>query len=288
MRSGDWTGVSRLIGLRMSPVSNPFDVLMDRLAALAVEAVQVSATAVQAYWLCLASAMLQHDPSSCLSLETLAQQAWLDGSLDEWMRPVAPQALLQLLRAGDLLVGQEWPRLPKRAPVTWEAMALSRGCAIWVSPVYQPYVADLQEQTCRLWQATRRLYGVRSITLQKVPEEIARGTVLFDAGFYFACHEYFETLWGRTGDVASAFYQGLIQVAVAMRHLESHQVRGAVTLLHNGLGRLRDYPSTYKGLPLGRFREEVAALLHSLQTLPNAARYQFDASQMPRLLDDME
>ena len=276
------------MGPHMRPVSDPFDALMDRLAALAVEAVQVSETAVQAYWLCLASAMLQHDPSSTLPLETLAQQAWLDCSLDEWARPMAPQALLQLLRVGDLLVGQAWPGLPKRQPVTWEAVALSRGRAVWVSQVYQPYVAELQEQTCRLWQATRRLYGIRSSALQKLPEEVARGTVLFDAGFYFACHEYFETLWGRTGDVASAFYQGLIQVAVAMRHLESHQVRGAVTLLRNGLGRLWGYPPTYKGLPLGRFREEVASLLHDLQTLPNAAQYQFDAGRVPRLLDDME
>jgi predicted metal-dependent hydrolase len=167
-------------------------------------------------------------------------------------------------------------------------MAVYRGHAVRVPPVYQSYVADLQEQTCRLWQAVRRLYGVRSSALQKLPQEVARGTVLFDAGFYFACHEYFETLWGRTGDVASAFYQGLIQVAVAMRHLESHQVRGAITLLHSGLARLRRYPPTYKGLTLGRFREEVAALLHDLQTLPDAARYQFDPSQVPRLLGDME
>jgi predicted metal-dependent hydrolase len=272
----------------MSPVSEPFDALMDRLGALAVEAVQVSETAVQAYWLCLASAMLQHDPSFCLPVETLVQQAWLDGSLDEWARPVAPHALVQLLRAGDLLVGEEWPRLPRRQPVTWESLVAYRGHAVWVSQVYQPYMADLQEQTCQLWQATQRLYGVRSSALQKLPQELARGIVLFDAGFYFACHEYFETLWGRTGDVASAFYQGLIQVAVAMRHLESHQVRGAITLLHSGLACLQRYPSTYKGLTLGRFRTQVAALLHDLQTLPDAAQYQFDPNQVPRLLVDME
>ena len=272
----------------MSPMSDPFDVLMDRLAALAVEAVQVSKTAVQAYWLCLASAMLQHNPSFCLPVETLVQQAWLDGSLDEWARPVAPHALVQLLRAGDLLVGEEWPRLPRRQPVTWEFVAAYRGHVVWVSQVYQPYVAELREQTCRLWQAMCCLYGERSSALQKLPAEVARGTVLFDAGFYFACHEYFETLWGRSGDVASAFYQGLIQIAVAMRHLESHQVRGAVTLLHNGLERLQGYPPTYKGLTLGRFREEVASLLHDLQTLPKAERYQFDSSQAPRLLADTE
>jgi predicted metal-dependent hydrolase len=121
-----------------------------------------------------------------------------------------------------------------------------------------------------------------------VVEEVARGAVLFDAGFYFACHEYFEMLWGRPGDVASDFYQGLIQVAVAIRHLESHNVRGAIVLLHNGLGRLRRYPTNYKGLTLARFLDEATTLLQRLEVLPHVEQYQFDPTQVPRLLDGME
>ena len=275
-------------GWRMSRVDDPFDILMDRLAALAVEAVQVPETAIQAYWLSLISAMLQDDPSSHLLLAGVVQQAMLAGALDEWAHPLAPGALVQLLRAEDLLEGVEGSRLPRRLPVTWDHVVSFRESAVSVRQVYQPYIADIQEQASQLWQAARCLYGVRPDALQQLSEEMARGVVLFEAGLYFACHEYFETLWGRTGDEASDFYQGLIQVAVAMRHLESHNVRGAVTLLHNGLHRLRRYPANYKGLTLARFLAEVVCLLYHLHTLPHTTQYQFDPAQVPRLLSSRE
>jgi hypothetical protein len=268
----------------MSRGDDPFDILMDRLATLVVEAVQVPETAIQAYWLSLISAMLQDDPSSHLPLAGVVQRAMLAGSLDDWARPLAPGALVQLLRAADLLEGVEGLRLPRRLPVTWEQVVSCRASAVSVRQVYRPYIADMQEQAHRLWQAAGGLYGVRSEALQQLPEELARGVVLFEAGLYFACHEYFETLWGRTGDEASDFYQGLIQVAVAMRHLESHNVRGAVTLLHNSMRRLRRYPANYKGLTLARFLAEVGSLLYHLHTLPQATLYQFDPAQVPRLL----
>jgi uncharacterized protein len=269
---------------RMSRVTDPFDILMDRLAALAVEAVQLPETAVQAYWLSCISARLQDDPLSHLPLAGVVHQARLAGALDDWARPLAPGALVQLLRAADLWEGIDVTRLPRRLPVTWEQVVSFHDSAVSLRQVYRPYIADMHEQASRLWQATRCLYGVRPAALEQLPEELARGVVLFEAGLYFACHEYFETLWGRTGDEASDFYQGLIQVAVAMRHLESYNVRGAVTLLHNALGRLRQYPAHYKGLTLARFLAEVVSLLHHLHTLPHATQYQFDAAQVPRLL----
>jgi hypothetical protein len=108
--------------------------------------------------------------------------------------------------------------------------------------------------------------------------------VLFEAGLYFACHEYFETLWGRTEDVASDLYQGLIQIAVALRHLESHNVRGAILLLRYGMGRLQRYPAVYKGLSLAAWLERLETLLEYLETLPSPTAYQFDPRQVPRLV----
>jgi predicted metal-dependent hydrolase len=117
-----------------------------------------------------------------------------------------------------------------------------------------------------------------------VPEEVGRGVVLYEMGLYFACHEHFETLWGRTQDAASDVYQGIIQVAVAMRHLESHNVRGAVLLLRYGMGRLQRYPAVYKGLQLAAWLERLEALLGYLETLPDPAAYHFEPAQVPCLV----
>jgi hypothetical protein len=150
---------------------------------------------------------------------------------------------------------------------------------------YQPYTDELRDYACRIWQAACRLYGPQTPDLVALPEEVRRGVVLFEAGLYFACHEYFETLWGRTGDAASDLYQGIIQIAVAMRHLESHNVRGAVILLRYGMGRLQRYPAVYQGLPLAAWLERLGTLLTHLETLPSPAVYRFDPRHVPHILN---
>jgi len=149
---------------------------------------------------------------------------------------------------------------------------------------YQPYIEEIREQAERVWQAAGCLYGLCTPALAALPEEVQRGVVLFEAGCYFACHEYFETLWGRTADVASDLYQGIIQIAVAMRHLESHNVRGAIILLRSGMGRLQRYPTVYKGLHLAAWLARLEALLEHLESLPNPAAYQFEARHVPGIL----
>ena len=108
--------------------------------------------------------------------------------------------------------------------------------------------------------------------------------VLFEAGLFFACHEYFEILWGRVDDAASDLYQGMIQIAVAMRHLESHNVRGAMILLRYGMGRLQRYPVVYQGLALAAWLERLEMLRQYLETLPDPTSYQFDPRHVPPLL----
>jgi predicted metal-dependent hydrolase len=257
---------------------------MDRLAGLAVRAVQCPDTAVQVYWLTCVCAAAAAESAAVLTLKALIQQALAASSLDSWARPLAPRALVQLLRQGELLEGSWAGHLPARQEVTWEALRPWHRAVVQVPQMYQPYMAELCEQADRLWSTARRLYGPRLPELTAWPEEIWRGAVLFDAGFYFACHEYFETLWGRVEDAASDLYQGLIQIAVAMRHLESHNMRGAIILLQYGLGRLQRYPAVYKGLALAPFVEHLTVLLRHLQALPDLTAYQFDAAQVPRLL----
>jgi hypothetical protein len=77
----------------------------------------------------------------------------------------------------------------------------------------------------------------------------------------------------------------MIQIAVAMRHLESHDVRGSIILLRYGMGRLQRYPAVYQGLPLAAWLERLEMLLTHLETLPNVMAYQFDAQHVPHILN---
>lgn len=265
-----------------------YDTLMDCLAELAVKAVQDPHTAVQAYWLALASGMLLQAQVSVLTCEALVQRALAGPPLGVWAQDRALAALVQLLQDGALLEGNWRQPLPKRSIASWEAFKPYSGVVLRLPQAYQPYIDEIWNEASRLWPAACWLYGASTSAHLAIPVEVLRGAVLFEAGFYFACHEYFEILWGRTEDVASDFYQGLIQVAVAMRHLQSHNVRGALKLLHDGMARLQPYPAIYQGLRLAVFLRQLAALRRDLLTLPNMTAYQFDAAQVPHLLPDLD
>src|SRR5262245_32164487 len=81
-------------------MTHAYDVLMDSLAALTVEAVGTPVTAVQSYWLSLVA---QLDMSgSCLTLGALLRQAQEETVLPmpRWAQPLAFQALEGLWRQG--------------------------------------------------------------------------------------------------------------------------------------------------------------------------------------------
>jgi len=264
-------------------MTHAYDVLMDCLAALAVEAVCTPVAAVQSYWLILAA---QQDISgTSLTLDALLRQAQEETVLPmpPWAQPLASQALECLWHEGAW-----WEMAGSRALTQ---VCTGRGCTSQSQAVrrwktaYQPYIDEIRNYACHIWQAACRLYGPQTPDLAALPEEVRRGVVLFEVGLYFACHEYFETLWGRTDDAASNLYQGIIQIAVAMQHLESHNVRGAILLLRYGMGRLQRYPAVYQGLPLAAWLEGLETLLTHLETLSSPTAYQFDARHVPRMLN---
>jgi len=267
-------------------MTQTYDTLMDCLATLAVEAVQSPVTAMQVYWLTRVCETWHAEPSDHLTWATLGQHGQVDALLPMWARPVAPRAFVQLLQQGIWLQGCGPMPWLTPANATWESLSRLDGVTLRLIEPYQPYVTDVHDYAHRLWEAVCRVHGPRPLALRHIPAEVLRGAVLFEAGCYFACHEYFETLWDRVDDAASAWYQGLIHIAVAMRHLESHNVRGATRLLQSGLGRLQRYPAVYKSVDLTQFQVQCTTLLQALQALPNAAAYRFDPTQVPRMLPE--
>ncbi|ANA40362.1 DUF309 domain-containing protein [Geobacter anodireducens] len=61
----------------------------------------------------------------------------------------------------------------------------------------------------------------------------------FNRGDWFECHETLEDLWiGSEGEIRD-FYQGALQLAVALHHWRNGNFSGAVSLLNGGAGYLR-------------------------------------------------
>lgn len=65
----------------------------------------------------------------------------------------------------------------------------------------------------------------------------------FNRSEWFECHETLEDLWsGETGEL-KPFYQGILQIAVALHHWRNGNFGGAISLLQSGTGYLAQTPS---------------------------------------------
>jgi len=74
------------------------------------------------------------------------------------------------------------------------------------------------------------------------PEEFWLGVEQFNAGQFYACHDTLEALWIEATEPEKTLYQGILQIAVALYHLENSNLRGAMILLGEGTNRLRRLP----------------------------------------------
>jgi uncharacterized protein len=100
---------------------------------------------------------------------------------------------------------------------------------------------------------------------QAVPQEFWQGVEQFNQGQFYACHDTLEALWLEATEPQKTFYQGILQIAVALYHLGNSNWRGAVILLGEGINRLRRYPPTYAGIDVDELLTNSAALLRALQ-----------------------
>ena len=74
---------------------------------------------------------------------------------------------------------------------------------------------------------------------------LENGIKFFNAGRYFEAHEAWEDLWRQTGGPLRLYYQGLIQTAVGLHHLERGNLTGARAQLGKALQKLEQYPEAF-------------------------------------------
>ena len=103
--------------------------------------------------------------------------------------------------------------------------------------------------------------------MENLPEEFWEGVEQFNTGQFYACHDTLEALWIEALEPDKTFYQGILQIAVALYHLGNKNVRGGAILLGEGSNRLRRYPSTYAGIDVNQLLHQSKALLSLVQQL---------------------
>ena len=87
-----------------------------------------------------------------------------------------------------------------------------------------------------------------------------KGLLFFNSGSYYQAHETWEDLWRVTDAPVRVFYQGLIQAAVGLYHLQRGNETGARGQIAKSIGHLtgfRDNPHSVDTLSLIEQLQEI-------------------------------
>lgn len=117
------------------------------------------------------------------------------------------------------------------------------------------------------------------IESEENPPEFWQGVEQFNQQQFYACHDTLEALWMEAVEPQRSFYQGILQIAVALYHLGNQNFRGAIILLGEGMNRLRHYQPTFAEI-------DVAQLLDRSRTL-QAKLQQFQSEQSAEQLSEL-
>ena len=102
---------------------------------------------------------------------------------------------------------------------------------------------------------------------------LAAGLACYRNQQFFEAHEHWEDVWNHLYDPEKSLLQGLIQLTVAMHHVQRTNRAGALSLLQRALRRFERCPASFGGIDLARLTPEVrawlAALEHSEASLPS-------------------
>ena len=118
--------------------------------------------------------------------------------------------------------------------------------------------------------------------MNTLPQELRQGVEEFNRAYFFEAHETLEDLWRGTSGPLRLFYQGLIQLAVALYHLSNGNRRGALNLLGKGLDKLVAFQPACQGIDVDALCREARSWLDRVRRAGDA-ELTVDPAQLPRI-----
>lgn len=99
----------------------------------------------------------------------------------------------------------------------------------------------------------------------RAPDGLWQGIQQFNCGEFYACHDTLEAVWMEAPTAEKPFFQGILQLAVALYHLGNHNWRGATILLGEGSRRLEPFEPSYYSVDISDLLDCASAWLVHLQ-----------------------
>jgi hypothetical protein len=112
------------------------------------------------------------------------------------------------------------------------------------------------------------------------------GIELFNDGEYFEAHEVWEEAWHMACGLKHAFYQGMIQCAVALEHYRRSNPRGVRSLYDSYRPKFKGLPKVFMGLDVPEFlarMEEALRPVVAAEPPPDKGQIRLDPAAVPRI-----
>jgi hypothetical protein len=129
------------------------------------------------------------------------------------------------------------------------------------------------------------LYGQRASDpcTEAPPPGLAGSIEQFNRSDFFECHETLEELWMAETRPVRRFYQGILQIGVALHHLQLGRYKPAIWLLERGSGYLRPFNPACMGVDVAGLLAGAARCLTELEELGPGGVRDFDWSLTPKI-----
>lgn len=105
----------------------------------------------------------------------------------------------------------------------------------------------------------------------------------FNAQQWFASHETLEPLWLQAQGEQRAFYQGIIQSAIALHHWRNGNYNGSLALLTSAAGYLSQVSSPCQWIDVSGLISQLQTVQQRLAELGPDRMQQLDPALLPRL-----
>ncbi|MBK5276178.1 MAG: DUF309 domain-containing protein [Desulfuromonadales bacterium] len=113
------------------------------------------------------------------------------------------------------------------------------------------------------------------------PGQLLQGIREFNNREWFECHETVEDLWiGEEGEIRD-FYQGLIQIAIALHHWQNGNFGGALSLLKGGAGYLSRVSEQCQWVDVVGLIADAGRMRAALEELGKERMEDLDPEQIP-------
>ena len=106
---------------------------------------------------------------------------------------------------------------------------------------------------------------MREVEIKSFEANFFNALNLFNNQEWYEAHDAFEDIWNILDGDERQIIQGILQVSVSQFHLSKGNLNGAMILLGEGLGRIKNRTNIDLGVDLKSFCECLEELLKKLQ-----------------------